>query len=48
MGSVVDPCDNSLIETFFATLESELLDRVKFRTRREARSAIFDFIEGFL
>ena len=34
-------------ESFFATLECELLDRVRFRTQSEARIAIFDFIEGF-
>lgn len=48
MGSIGDAYDNSMIESFFATLETELLDRVPtFRTRREARIAIFDFIEGF-
>lgn len=36
-----------MAESFFATLECELLDRQKFRTREEARSAIFDFIEGY-
>ena len=47
MGSAGDAYDNALIESFFATLETELLDRMRFRTRREARVAIFDFIEAF-
>jgi transposase InsO family protein len=37
----------SLCESFFATLECELLDRRRFKTRAEAKMAIFDFIEGF-
>ncbi len=36
-----------MAESFFATLECELLDRVRFRTQAEARIAIFDFIEGY-
>ena len=32
---------------FFATLECELLDRRKFRTKAEARMAVFQFIEGW-
>jgi len=47
MGSTGDAYDNSMIESFFATLETELLDRVRFRTRRKARVVIFDFIESF-
>jgi len=47
MGSVGDCFDNALCESFFATLECELLDRSSFRTREEARTAVFDFIEGF-
>ena len=47
MGSVGDCYDNAMAESFFATLECELLDRVRFRTQSEARIAIFDFIEGF-
>lgn len=35
MGSVGDAYDNAMIESFFATLETELLDRVRFKTRRE-------------
>jgi putative transposase len=47
MGSVGDAYDNAMCESFFATLECELLDRTRFRTRLEADRALFDFIEGF-
>lgn len=47
MGSVGDCFDNAMAESFFATLECELLDRYCFRTRAEARMAIFEFIEGW-
>ena len=47
MGSVGDAYDNALCESFFATLECELLNRQRFRTQVEARLAIFDFIEGW-
>jgi hypothetical protein len=39
--------DNALCESFFATLECELLDRNTFRTLTEARLAVFEFIEGW-
>jgi len=47
MGSVGDCFDNAMAESFFATLECELLDRVTFHTRAEAERAIFEFIEGW-
>jgi putative transposase len=47
MGSVGDAYDNAMCESFFATLECELLDRHRFRTHADARLAIFDFIEGW-
>jgi putative transposase len=47
MGSVGDAYDNALCESFFATLECELLDRTRFRTQSEARMAVFQFIEGW-
>jgi putative transposase len=47
MGSVGDCYDNAMCESCFATLECELLDRERFRTIREAKKAIFDFIEGW-
>jgi putative transposase len=47
MGSVGDCFDNAMCESFFATLECELLDRRSFKTQIEARMAIFEFIEGW-
>jgi len=47
MGSVGDAYDNAMAESFFATLECELLDRYRFKTQAEARMAVFEFIEGF-
>ena len=47
MGSVGDAYDNALCESFFATLECELLDRRSFRNQAEAKMAVFDFIEGW-
>ena len=46
-GSVGDCYDNAMCESFFATLECELLDRMHFATRAEARLAVFQFIEGW-
>ena len=48
MGTVGDAYDNALCESFFATLECELLDRERFRTPAEARRAVFDYIEGLV
>lgn len=47
MGSVGDAYDNAMAESFFATLECELIDRRRFKTQAEARMAIFEFIEGW-
>ena len=47
MGSVGDAYDNAMCESFFATLECELLARHRFKTQTEARNATFAFIEGF-
>lgn len=47
MGSVGDCYDNALAESFFATLECELLDRQRFKTRTDARLALFDYLEVF-
>ncbi|MCE8009906.1 MAG: transposase [Aestuariivita sp.] len=47
MGSVDDCNDNAMCESFFATLECELIDRRKFKTKAEARVACFEFIEGW-
>ena len=47
MGSVVDAYDSAMCESFFATLECELLDRRRFASQAEARVACFSFIEGW-
>jgi len=47
MGSRGDCFDNAMAESFFATLECELLTRKTFPTRNAARLALFDYIEGF-
>ena len=46
-GSARDCYDNALAESFFATLETELLWRERFKSQAEARMAVFEFIEGF-
>ena len=46
-GSVGDCYDNAICESFFATLECELLGRRSFRCHAEARMAVFEFGEGF-
>jgi len=47
MGSVGDCYDNAMAESFFATLECELLERFRFRNAEQARAAVFSFIEGW-
>ncbi len=47
MGSVGDCYDNAMCESFFATLECELLDRYVFHSIEEARQSVFAFIEGW-
>ncbi len=47
MGSVGDAYDNAMCESFFATLECELLACSRFKTTAEARNAVFTFVEGF-
>ena len=47
MGSVGDAYDNALCESFFASLECELLDRRRFASQVEARLAVFEYIEGW-
>lgn len=46
MGSVGDCFDHALIESFFATLECELIDRRHWRTREEARLEVFWWLEA--
>jgi putative transposase len=47
MGSVGDAYDNALCESFFATLECELLDRQRFGTHAAARLAVFEYLDGW-
>lgn len=47
MGSVGDAYDNAMAESFFATLECELLDRTRFETQREAKLSVFEWIEAW-
>jgi putative transposase len=47
VGSVGDAYDNAMCESFFATLECELLERRRFKSQVEAEMDVFDFIEGF-
>lgn len=47
MGSVGDAYDNAMAESFFASLECELIDRRSFQTKAEARIALFTYIEGW-
>jgi hypothetical protein len=47
MGTIGDALDNAAAESFFATLECELLDRHDWPTRQALRTAVFDFIEVF-
>ncbi len=47
MGSIGDPWDNAMAETFFASLEKELLRRERFDTREHARMRLFWYIECF-
>jgi hypothetical protein len=48
MGSVGDACDNAMAESFFATLECELLDRRRLKTQAEARMAVLRIHRGLL
>ena len=47
MGTVGDAYDNALAESFFATLECELIDRRVWKTQTEARLAVFTWIEAW-
>jgi putative transposase len=47
MGSKGDAYDNALAESFFASLKKELVRRRSWPTRRELRSAVFDYVEAF-
>jgi putative transposase len=47
MGSVGDAYDNAMAESFFASLECELIDRRSWPSKAQARMALFTYIEGW-
>ena len=47
MGSVGDAYDCDMAESFFSTLEAELLSRRRFVSQAGARMACFSYIEGW-
>jgi len=47
MGRTGTPADNAVIESFFDTMKLELLTGRRYRTREEAKAAIFEWIEVF-
>jgi len=47
MGSVTDAYDNAMAESFVSTLKRELIHRHSWPNRQSARTAIFEYIEGF-
>jgi putative transposase len=47
MGSIGDCFDNGMAESFFATLQTELLDRSHWTSRTQLSQAVFAYLEGF-
>lgn len=47
MGSIGDCYDNCLVESFFGTLQRELLDEAHWTTRDQLATAIFEWIEAW-
>ena len=47
MGTVGDAYDNAMAESFFASLEGELIERNSFQSKAQARMAVFAWIEGW-
>jgi putative transposase len=47
MGKVASAYDNALMESFFGSMQIELLDRRDWTTRAELGTAIFEWIEAF-
>lgn len=47
MGGLGDPRDNAVAESFFATLQTELLDRQVWHTRQQLGTAFFEYVEVF-
>jgi putative transposase len=47
MGRVASSVDNTMMESFWSTMQRELLDRQRWTTRDQLASAIFEWIEAF-
>jgi len=47
MGSVGDCSDNAVIESFWGRMQTELLNRRRWKTRLELANAIFEYLEIF-
>ena len=47
LGTVGDPYDNAVVESFWGRMQVELLNRRRWRTRVELANAIFEYIESF-
>ena len=47
MGTVGDAYDNAMAESFFATLECELIAQSSWKTKTEAHLAVFSWIESW-
>jgi len=47
MGTVGDAFDDAVIESFWARLQTELLNRKKWKTRIELSAALFEYLEIF-
>jgi transposase InsO family protein len=47
MGSIGDCFDNAVVESFWARMQVELLDRQRWNTRLELANAIFEYLEIF-
>ncbi|MER6976782.1 IS3 family transposase [Streptomyces carpinensis] len=47
MGSIGDCVDNAMMESFWARVQVELLDRKRWRTRLELSTALFEYLEIF-
>ena len=48
MSGTVNCYDNAVAESFFHTLETGLTHQCKFKSRKESKNVIFEYIEGFI
>ena len=47
MGKVGSAVDNAMMESFWARMQTELLDRSKWNTRLQLANEIFEYLEIF-